>query len=145
MVDKGWLAMIKFDQTPIILNPTQVDTNQLIVYGQKVSLSSIETWFWIPFPQLTLTFRYFLWSHLHLDLDQYRKKKHNFRSLEPILRTHPVSGEMEYIRYNANDRAPIRTVPPEHIDQYYKALIALSQKIEVKEAIMTRVLHYNLG
>ena len=78
---------------------------------------------------------------MHLDLDQYRKKKHHFQSLEPILRTHPVTGEMQYIRYNANDRAPIRTVPPEHLDQYYKALIALSRKIEVIYAIMTGVLH----
>lgn len=59
--------------------------------------------------------------------------RHNVRSLESILKVHPVSGEMECIRYQHYDRAPIRTIHPDQINQYYTALAKLSQRIEVSQ------------
>ncbi len=53
------------------------------------------------------------------------------RSLAPVLTTHPVSGELECVRYNPFDRAPLRTVNPRDLPGFYRALAALSRKVEV--------------
>ncbi len=57
-------------------------------------------------------------------------KPHHLRSLDTILKVHPVSGHLEWIRYNHYDRAPIRTVEPYQLPPLYSALAALSAHIE---------------
>jgi len=55
-------------------------------------------------------------------------------SLAPILQTHPVTGVLEWIRYNHYDRTPIRTVPTDQIPAYYQALRDLSHYVEAVDA-----------
>jgi trimethyllysine dioxygenase len=57
---------------------------------------------------------------------RYIEEGHYVESLDPILKTHPVSKELEMVRYNHYDRSPISTIPQERLTGYYDALAHFS-------------------
>jgi trimethyllysine dioxygenase len=57
------------------------------------------------------------------------RNAHYVRSLDPVLKVHPVSEDLEMIRYNHYDRAPISTICQTDVSQYYDALAALSSRV----------------
>ncbi len=64
---------------------------------------------------------------------EYIEAGHHVVSLDPVLKVHPVTGELEMIRYNHYDRSPISTIPQEALGKYYAALKSLSSIINKKE------------
>ena len=59
---------------------------------------------------------------------------HHVRSLDPVLKVSPLSGDLEMIRYNHYDRSPISSVPNADLPGYYDALAALSARVTYPRA-----------
>ena len=53
---------------------------------------------------------------------EFKEVNQNIRSLGPIIRAHPVTGELIWIQYNPYDRSPIATVMQESIMSFYDAV-----------------------
>ncbi|KAL5003958.1 hypothetical protein ScPMuIL_017414 [Solemya velum] len=64
---------------------------------------------------------------------EYIEPGHNFHSLGTVLTQHPTTGEMLNIRFNPYDRAPLYTVPPDKVQEFYRAYQALSTEIKNKD------------
>jgi len=46
---------------------------------------------------------------------------YHLHSLGSVIRLHPASGEVIHLRFNPYDRAPLNTVPPEKLPEFYEA------------------------
>ncbi|XP_005107531.1 trimethyllysine dioxygenase, mitochondrial [Aplysia californica] len=58
---------------------------------------------------------------------------YHLHSLGTVIQAHPASGETIQLRFNPYDRAPLNTVAPESLEQFYRAYDQLSRIIARKE------------
>ena len=64
---------------------------------------------------------------------EYAEPQHHLRSLDPILKVHPLTLQLEYIRYNQYDRAPLSAVPTADIKKVYSAIGRLGRMLSLPE------------
>lgn len=64
---------------------------------------------------------------------EYIEEDKHHKHCAPIIQTNPVSGCLEQIRFNMNDRAPLKTLPHDQIMQYYSDLRLLAGEIQNQE------------
>ncbi|XP_041378663.1 trimethyllysine dioxygenase, mitochondrial-like [Gigantopelta aegis] len=60
---------------------------------------------------------------------EYVEEGFHVRSLGRVLTIHPASKEMENIRFNPYDMAPLDTIPPNEVEQFYKDYKKLTKLI----------------
>jgi len=70
---------------------------------------------------------------LHVDFQNQDGDDYYIKYAAPILTVHPVSGRMEMIRYNINDRAPAASIPQHELAAFYDALAALCRRVKDPE------------
>ena len=61
---------------------------------------------------------------------EYKDSGHHHYSLDTIIKTHPVTDELIWMRYNRYDRGPLDTVPYDKIPDIYNAFRVLTNEIE---------------
>lgn len=61
---------------------------------------------------------------------EYIEEKRHHKFYAPIINLNPLTGEIEQIRYNLNDRAPLDTMSGKEIRQFYSDLKCLAKEIE---------------
>lgn len=60
---------------------------------------------------------------------EYIEPGQHYLNVDPILKLHPITNQLQQIRFNLYDRAPMRTVPYEDILQLYEDLSLLAGKV----------------
>lgn len=68
---------------------------------------------------------------------EYIEEGHHHKYLAPIIRLDPNGEEIEQIRFNLYDRAPINSIPPNKIRQFYNDLKILAKELENPENRVT--------
>jgi len=64
---------------------------------------------------------------------EYIEPGEHFKALGPILRHDPINHQLEQIRFNMLDRAPLSSIPQTQTEQYYRHLKALASIIRNEE------------
>jgi alpha-ketoglutarate-dependent taurine dioxygenase len=64
---------------------------------------------------------------------EYIEEGHHHKYLAPIIRFNPTGNEIEQIRFNLYDRAPLNSIPPNEIRQFYSDLKILAKELENPE------------
>lgn len=64
---------------------------------------------------------------------EYIEEKRHHKHYAPIINLSPLTGEIEQIRYNLNDRAALDNMEGKEIRQYYSDMTVLSREIEKME------------
>lgn len=68
---------------------------------------------------------------------EYIEENRHHKYMAPIIKLHPFTNEIEQIRFNVYDRAPLNTLPRDKIRQFYKDLKFLAQEMENPENRIT--------
>ncbi|XP_069696640.1 trimethyllysine dioxygenase, mitochondrial [Periplaneta americana] len=61
---------------------------------------------------------------------EYLEPRRNYYNVDTMLKLHPITKQMEQIRFNLLDRATLRTVPAEEIPQLYEDICLLATKVK---------------
>ncbi|KAJ9599281.1 hypothetical protein L9F63_010238 [Diploptera punctata] len=61
---------------------------------------------------------------------EYIEPGRHYFSVEPVLKLHPITNQLQQIRFNLYDRAPMRTLPYEETVQLYQDLRLLAGKVK---------------
>lgn len=68
---------------------------------------------------------------------EYIEEKRHHKYYAPVINLCPLSGEIEQIRFNLNDRAPLDTLTGKEIRQYYSDMKILDEEVEKEENRIT--------
>lgn len=61
---------------------------------------------------------------------EYIEDNCHHKYVAPIIKLHPLTNEIEQIRFNPYDRAPMNTLPKEKIRQFYSDLKLMAKEME---------------
>lgn len=68
---------------------------------------------------------------------EYIEEGHHHKYLAPIIRLSPTDDEIEQIRFNLYDRAPLNSIPTNKIREFYSDLKILTKELENPENRVT--------
>lgn len=68
---------------------------------------------------------------------EYIEENRHHTHMAPIIKLHPLTNEIEQIRFNMYDRAPMNTLPKEKIRQFYSDLKIIAIELENQQNRIT--------